>query len=323
MKKLVSLLFVMLLAVGVMIGCSNSTTKESASNSKETKQATTQAFPVTITDASGKKVTIKEKPKRIVSVIPSDTEIAFALGLGKKIVGVSDYDNYPAETKSIEKIGGLEMNIEKITSLQPDLVLAHASNITQGGSAIDQLRKMGIPVLVVNDAKNFDGVYDSINMIGKATGTSEKATAIVEDMQAKFKDIQEKAKTLTADQRKKVLIEVQSTPDIYVAGKNTFMDQMLQIINAENVAGKLDSWAKVDAEAMVAANPDIIITTSGDYDKDVVNKVLKRSGWEDVSAIKNKQVYDVNSDLVNRPGPRLVEGVEELGKAIYPSIFDK
>src|SRR3954451_22905862 len=131
MKKLVSLLFVMLLAVGVMIGCSNSTTKESASNSKETKQATTQAFPVTITDGSGKKVTIKEKPKRIISVIPSNTEIAFALGLGNKIVGVSDYDTYPKETKDIAKIGGLEMNTEKVASLKPDLVLAHSSNDTE------------------------------------------------------------------------------------------------------------------------------------------------------------------------------------------------
>ncbi len=133
MRKIVSLLFVMLLAVGVMIGCSNTTKEESASNTKETKQATTQAFPVTITDGSGEKITIEEEPKKIVSVIPSNTEIAFALGLGDKIVGVSDYDNYPEETKEIEKIGGLEMNTEKIISLKPDLVLAHASNIREGG----------------------------------------------------------------------------------------------------------------------------------------------------------------------------------------------
>ena len=151
MKKVVSLLFVMLLAVGVMIGCSNTTKEESASNSKETKQATTQAFPVTITDGSGEKVTIKEEPKRIVSVIPSNTEIAFALGLGDKIVGVSDYDTYPKETKDIEKIGGLDINTEKVVSLKPDLVLAHSSNMASNGG-IEQLKKMGLTVLVVNDA---------------------------------------------------------------------------------------------------------------------------------------------------------------------------
>ena len=323
MKRIVSLLFVMLLAVGVMIGCSNTTKEESASNTKETKQATTQAFPVTITDGSGEKVTIEEEPKKIVSVIPSNTEIAFALGLGDKIVGVSDYDNYPAETKDIEKIGGLEMNTEKIISLKPDLVLAHASNIREGGSAIDQLKEMGITVLVVNETKNFDEVYDSIEMIGKATGENETATKIVEDMQAKLKDIQEKAKAIKDEDRKKVFIEVQPAPEIYTAGKNTFMDQMLQIIHAENVAGELDGWVKVDEESMVAANPDVIITTYGFYVEDAANQVLKRSGWEDVTAIKNKQVHDVPSDLVDRTGPRLIEGVEEVAKAVYPDIFNK
>ena len=322
MKKIVSLLFVMLLAVGVMIGCSNETKEESASNSKETKQATTQAFPVTLTDGSGEEVTIKEEPKRIVSVIPSNTEIAFAVGLGDRIVGVSDYDTYPAETKDIEKIGGLDINTEKVVSLKPDLVLAHSSNMANNGG-VEQLKEMGLTVLVVNDAKNFDKVYESIEMIGKATGESENAAAVVTDMQAKLKDVKEKAKAVTADERKNVFIEVSPLPEIYSPGKNTFMDEMLQIINADNVAGDLEGWAKMDEESIVAANPDVIITTHGYRTKDANSEVLKRNGWEEVNAIKNKQVFSVNSDLIDHPGPRLVEGVEELGKAIYPDIFDK
>lgn len=322
MKKLVSLLFLMLLSVGVMIGCSNSTKEESASNSKETKQATAQAFPVTITDASGEKVTIKEEPKRIVSVIPSNTETAFALGLGDKMVGVSDYDTYPKETKDIEKVGGLDINAEKVVALKPDLVLAHATKMSSKGG-VEQLRKMGLTVLVVNDAKNFAKVYDSIKMVGQATGKNEAASKMVADMQGKVKDIQEKAKAVTADERKKVLIEVSPLPAIYSPGKNTFMDEMLQIINADNVAGELDGWKVMDEESIIAANPDVIITTHGYRTKDANKEVLKRSGWEDITAIKNKQVFSVNSDLLDHPGPRLVEGVEELGKAIYPDIFGK
>lgn len=321
MKKIISLLFVMLFAVGAMVGCSNSTTE---SNSKDTKQATTQTFPVTIKDASGDKVTIKAEPKKIVSLMPSNTETAFALGLGDKIVGVTQNDNYPKETKDIPKVGDMKVNVEKVIALKPDLVLAHTMNMSLNGSdSIKQLKQAGITVLVVNDAESFKQTYDSIEMIGKATGKTEAAVTLVNDMKAKIKDIQEKAKSVKADERKKVLIEVQSTPDIYVAGKHTFMDEMLQIINADNVAGKLESWAKVDGEAMVAANPDIIITTSGQYNKDVKNLVLKRSGWEDVSAIKNKQVYDVDSDTLTRSGPRLVKGVEELAKAVYPNVFNK
>ncbi|RID87463.1 ABC transporter substrate-binding protein [Peribacillus asahii] len=319
MKKVVSLLFVLLLSVGVMVGCSNSTKEDSASNSKEPKQAASQ-FPVTITDGSGEKVTIKEEPKKIVSVIPSNTEIAFALGLGDQIVGVSDYDTYPEETKDIEKIGGLEMNIEKVVSLKPDLVLAHSSNNVEGG--VKQLKEMGITVLVVNDAQNFKQVYHSIEMIGTATGKTEAATVIVEDMQTKLKDVKEKVKVVTADERKKVLIEVSPPPEIYSPGKNTFMDEMLQIIQADNIAGQLEGWAKMDEEAVVTANPDVIVTTHGYRTKDPISEVLKRNAWGDITAIKNKQVYNINSDLVDHPGPRLVEGVEELGKAIYPEIFN-
>lgn len=320
MKKIVYLLCMMLLTVGVMIGCSDASKEESASTVKETKPVTS-AFPVTLTDGSGEKVTIVEKPKRIVSVIPSNTEIAFALGLGEQIVGVSDYDTYPAETKDIKKIGGLEINMEKVVSLKPDLVLAHASSMSNGG--VEQLKKLGLTVLVVNDAKNFAKVYESIEMIGKATGTSEAATAVVTDMKTKLKAVQEQAKAITAEQRQKVLIEVSPAPEIYSPGKNTFMDEMLQTIQADNVAGKLEGWVKIDEEAMVAANPDVIITTHGYRTKDANSQVLARDGWEGVTAIKKKQVYSVNSDLLDHPGPRLVEGVEELAKAIYPNIFAK
>ncbi|MEW8987130.1 MAG: ABC transporter substrate-binding protein, partial [Bacillus sp. (in: firmicutes)] len=109
---------------------------------------------------------------------------------------------------------------------------------------------------------------------------------------------------------------------IYTPGKNTFMDIMLQEINAENAAGDLDGWASIDQESIVERNPDVIITTYGYYSEDPVGQVTSREGWADVTAVKNKQVVDVHSDLVTRPGPRLVEGVEELAKAVYPEVFN-
>ena len=151
-------------------------------------------FLLRLTDGSGEEVTIKEEPKRIVSVIPSNTEIAFAVGLGDRIVGVSDYDTYPEETKDIEKIGGLDINTEKVVSLKPDLVLAHCSNMANNGG-IEQLKEMGLTVLVVNDAQNFNQVYDSIEMIGKATGESENAAAVVADMQAKLEGCSRKSES--------------------------------------------------------------------------------------------------------------------------------
>ena len=156
-------------------------------------------------------------------------------------------------------------------------------------------------------------------MIGKATGATKEADNLTKDMQAKLAEIKDKAAKIT--EKKKVLVEVSGAPDIFTTGKNTFMDDMISIINAENIANDQEGWIKIDEEAMITRNPDVIITTYGFYDDKAVEKVLSRVGWENVNAIKNKQVIDVDSDRVTRSGPRIVEGVEELAKAVYPEVF--
>ncbi|MCZ0754552.1 ABC transporter substrate-binding protein [Anoxybacillus sp. J5B_2022] len=312
-----ALLVVFVLTLGLIAACGNDTSKQTSESNA--KQETKAVFPVTVKDGLGEDVTIKAEPKKIVSLIPSNTEIAYALGLGDKIVGVSDFDNYPEDVKNKEKIGGMEFNVEKIISLKPDLVLAHASSAHNSKDGLKQLKDAGITVLVVNDAKSFDDVYHSIELIGKATGTTEKANEIVDHMKTKLEEIKEKAKNVK--QPVKVWVEVSPAPEIYTAGKGTFIDDMLQAIQAKNVAGDQEGWPMFTEEKAVALNPDVIITTYGYYVKDAVNQVLARPAWKDVPAIKNKRVYDVNSDLVSRPGPRLVEGVEELAKVIYPDVF--
>lgn len=317
MKKLSTLLFLLMLTIGVLAACGEQKEQvkdQSNGNSSKTEET---AFPVTIKDALDNDITIKEKPEKIVSLIPSNTEIAFALGLGDEIVGVSNFDNYPKEVSTKEKIGDLNVNIEKVISLQPNLVLAHAS--TDLGEGLQQLKDSGITVLVVNDAQTFDQVFDSIAMIGKATGATKEADDLIKDMQTKLAEIKDKAAKIS--EKKKVLVEVSGAPDIFTTGKNTFMDDMISIINAENIANDQEGWIKIDEEAMITRNPDVIITTYGFYDDKAVENVLSRVGWENVNAIKNKQVIDVDSDRVTRSGPRIVEGVEELAKAVYPEVF--
>ncbi|ULT58779.1 ABC transporter substrate-binding protein [Neobacillus drentensis] len=318
MKKVYSLLLVVLLTIGVLAGCAGTTKPNEEGNQAKTEN-TTAAFPVTIKDALGNKVVMKQKPEKIVSLMPSNTEIAYALGLGKEIVGVSDYDNYPKDTLKKEKIGGQQFNTEKIIGLKPNLVLAHASSASIAKDALQQLRDAGIPVLVVANAQNFEQVYNSIEMIGKATGESKKADEVVKGMKDQLAAI--KAKAASIKEKKKVYMEVAPAPDIYTTGKNTFMDEMLTTIQADNVANNQQGWIKVDQEAIIQKNPDVILTTYGYYVKNAVQQVLSRKGWENVDAVKNKQVIDINSDLVDRPGPRVVEGVEELAKAIYPDVF--
>nr|WGD98725.1 ABC transporter substrate-binding protein [Bacillus safensis] len=315
MKKLTAIWLSLLLVMGVLAGCAGAETDHKAKGSQN-KETTTAAFPVSIKDAAGKTVEIKEQPKRIVSLIPSNTEVAYALGLGDKMVGRSDFDNYPKEVEKVEKIGGLEFNVEKVISLKPDLVLAHAS---QMGSkdGFKQLEDAGIQVLTVNDATSFKDVYKSINMIGEATGVKEASTKLVDEMKTKLNDINKQAEAISKDKQKTVFVEVSGAPEIYTTGKNTFMDEMLSVIHAKNAAGDQTGWVQMTEESIIKRNPDVIVTIDGSSLADL----KKRDGWNAMKAVKEKQVFQLNTDLASRPGPRLVEGVEALAKSVYPDTF--
>ncbi|RNF40057.1 ABC transporter substrate-binding protein [Planococcus salinus] len=293
-------------------------TESPAEQPAETEEA---EFPVTLTDAVGEEVVIEEEPEAIVSMVPSNTEIAYELGLGEKMVGLSDFDNYPPETEDVEKIGGQEFNVEQIISLQPDLVLAHESGLGVGEAGYQQLRDAGLTVYVVREAGNFDEVYDTMTVIGQATGTVEEAEAIVSEMQQEVADIEERAAEV--EEPKTVFIEVSGDPEIFTAGSGTFMDEMLTIINAENAAAEIEGWASVDPEAIVEWNPDVILTTYGFYVPEAVDQVMARSGFGEVTAVQQEAVHNVNSDLIDRTGPRLTEGLREVAKAVYPEVFSE
>ncbi|MDM5299434.1 ABC transporter substrate-binding protein [Bacillus pumilus] len=314
MKKFTTIWLSLLLVMGVLAGCAAETDhKATGSPNKETATA---AFPVSIQDAAGKTVEIKEEPKRIVSLIPSNTEIAYALGLGDSIVGRSDSDHYPKEVEKVEKIGGVEFNVEKIISLKPDLVLAHGSQMG-AKEGFNQLEEAGIQVLTVNEATSFKDVYKSINMIGEAAGVKEKSTKLVKEMKSKLNDLKKKAEVISEDKQKTVFVEVSGAPEIYTTGKGTFMDEMLSVIHAKNAAGDQTGWVQMTEESIIKLNPDVIVT----IDDASLADLKKRDGWNAIKAVKEKQVFQLNTDLASRPGPRLVEGVEALAKSIYPDTF--
>lgn len=322
MKKIHLLWMLAILIIGILAGCGASDGKEESgetANDESEQTGENTDFPITVTDANGDEVTIEEEPKNIVSVMPNATEIAFALGIGDHIVGVTENDDYPEEVEDIDKVGDMELNVEKIISLDPQLVLAHQTNEDK---ALEQIEEADIPVLVVRDDNSFDEVYDTISLIGEVAGVSEKATEVVDDMKEDLDDLEEKADTIEADDEKSVYTEIAPSPEIYTAGEGTFMDEMLSVIHAENAAADQDGWAEVNEEAAIASNPDVIITTYGSFVDDPVEEVTERDGWDDITAVEKEAVFDVDEDLVSRPGPRLVEGAEELGEAIYPDVFD-
>jgi len=321
MKGFKKLLFSLIsLLVVLVVGCSSFHVGK-ASNGKTTKTTQQAAFPVTVTDATNSKITIKKEPKRIVSLMPSNTEILFALNKGKDVVGVTDYDNYPTSVSKIAKVSGKNMsfNVEKIISLHPDLVLAHQSSLSTAGDAFKQLKDAGITVYVVKDAESFDSVYGTILDIGKVTGKVKEANSVINKMKTDLKKIQDKV--AKSKVHPSVYVEVSGPPQIYTPGNGTFINEMLNKIGAKNIASNQKGWIQYSEEAVIKANPDVIITTYGYYEKNLPQKILARQNWGTIKAVQNKRVYDVNSDTTSRPGPRLVEGVQELAKAIYPELY--
>ncbi|QMT16939.1 ABC transporter substrate-binding protein [Planococcus maritimus] len=278
-------------------------------------------FPVTLVDAMGDEVVIEEEPESFVSMIPSNTEIAYELGLGEKMVGVSDFDNYPEEVADLEKIGGQEFNVEKIISLQPDMVLAHESGLGMGTDGYQQLRDAGLNVFVVENAETFDEVYETISTIGQVSGAVEAANGLIEEMEVQVAEIEELAANV--EESKSVFVEIGSEPELYTAGTGTFIHEMLTMIQAENVAGGEEGWISMDPEAVVAANPEIIITTEGGYIENAAELIKERSGYAAVTAVQEDAIYELNPDTVTRPGPRLTEGLMTLAEVIYPETFSE
>jgi len=320
MKKFWKIGLSAFLAVGLLAACNTKETtndKPSSAEQQETAKVDQAIFPMTITDAIGKDITLEAPPEKIVSLIPSNTEILFGLGLNDEIVGVSDNDDYPAEATKRDKVGGIDFNIEQIIALTPDIVFAHASGMGNLKGAIEQLEAAGVKVFVVADAKNFNETYTTIEQLGRATGKLEEAKKIVANMKAKVEEIETKLKGV---EPKKVFVESSDEPQIYTAGRGTFMNEMLEMIHAENVAADVNDWYPIEAEQIIAKNPDVIVVAYN-YVPNILTKIPQRPGFETITAVKNKAIVQVDESTTSRQGPRLADGFEEIAKAVYPEAF--
>ncbi len=309
----------MLLATGLLAACGQDDNNEPQTQGEqqtEVQQETDElaaAFPATVTDALGREVTLERAPEKIISLTPSNTEILFALNLENEVVGVNDIDDYPPAVAEKERVGSMEYNVEKIVSLQPDIVFAHESSMFAVEPALEQLEAAGVTVFVVKNAATFEETYMTMEQIGTLTGKVEEAEKMVESIKTKLADIQAKVE---GQEEKSAFVVVGMTPDIYAVGQNTFMDEMLKAINIKNVV-EADEWPMYSPEDFVASNPSTIIVT---YAEDV-DAVLNNPAFAEMDAVKNGAVYTVDGSMTSRQGPRIADGVESIAKAMYPEIF--
>lgn len=269
----------------------------------------------TVTDVTGRTLKVPEKLERVVALSAADCEIVYALGGGDRMVGRGEYCNYPEEALSVDSVqSGSETNIEQILALDPQVVFM--SKMDQSEEQVAALEKAGIAVCM-NDVTDIEGVYASIRVIGEVLGHEDKAEEVVARMQTTFAELQEKVK---GKEGASVYFEVSPLEyGLWTAGSNTFMNEIAEMLGLTNIFADVTGWAEVSEEQVIERNPDYIVTVTMYYGDGPTpeEEVLSRAGWQDITAVKNGNVYNANSDQISRPGPRLAEAAQMLYDFVY------
>ncbi len=301
MRLVIGVFIILSLLITMSVGCSQ------------------PSLPATFVDDMGRGVTIEEIPERIVSHVPGITEILFALGLGERVVGVSEYCDYPEEAKSKPKVGGFwNPSMEGIVALDPDLVFTMGSV----EYVMTQLDSLEIPCIALQP-KDMNGVLKNIELVGKVTGKEREAKKLIEDMQDSISHVL----ALVEDApRPKVFYIIEAT-DLtlpWTAGPGSFIDTLITMAGGENIAAEAPgAWVQFSIEQVVSSDPAIILLPTKHGTAFTPPEALEEHPvWQGITAVKQGRIFTIEDDLVSRYGPRIVQGLEEMAKIIHPELFE-
>jgi iron complex transport system substrate-binding protein len=279
-------------------------------------------YPLSLIDDDGRAVVVATEPRRILSAAPSTTELAFAVGIGDRVVGVTDFCDYPEAAQSAPKIGGFKPNLEAIIAAQPDLVLA-----VRGFPAdiIATLETLMVPVVILNPS-DFAGVLANVETVGKIGNTPDAASSLAASLRQRWDAVENKA--TGAIGRPRVLFEIDASDpgSIMAAGPGTYIDAMLKVVGAENAVASVAAgmqYPSVSDETVLGLAPELVILGDAPYGQSV-EALAARPGWEAVPAVRDGRVVALSQrevDVTSRPGPRIVDGLEAVARVVRPEIF--
>ncbi len=277
--------------------------------------------PGAVSDDWGREIKLDKIPQRIVSHVPGITEMLFALGLDDKIVGVSDYCDYPEAAKAKPKVGGYYTpNIESVVAMNPDLVL------TDGyvPELMSKLEGLGIPFIVI-DPKDIDGVLRDIELLGNITDTQQRAAEINTDFEQRVDAVLFKVAPLSYIPKVFYVFDATEPTKPWTAGPGSFVDSLISMAGGWNIAAQAqEPWIQFNIEKLVDSDPEIILLDSIMGTAVISQEELEGlPGWQDLTAVKENRIYIINGDLVNRAGPRMVQGLEDIAKALHPGLFEQ
>lgn len=268
----------------------------------------------TLTDMAGRELVLDAPLSRAIALNPADCEILYALGAQDVLAGRGEYCNYPEDVLSLPSVNsGAQTNIEQILALEPEVIIM--SKMAQTVEQVEALEKAGVRV-VISDAQSLEGVYEAIALLGELTGREEAAEALAQEMRSGFDAIRQQAQTI----EKTVYFEVSPLEwGLWTSGKDTFLDELAQIVGLTNAFSDVTGWAEISQEQVLERDPDYIVTTAAYYGEGElpVDEIASREGWQDLRAVKNGAIYNADADMTSRPGPRLLDAAQALADFVH------
>ncbi|NHI73590.1 ABC transporter substrate-binding protein [Lactococcus formosensis subsp. formosensis] len=309
MKKKILTITALLFIVVSLSSCAN--------NNHETQEV--NQSKVEITTPQGEKIKVPNSIQRVVSLSPAVTQIINDLGQKDKLIAVDTQSpKYVSGLEKVQQTDLMNLDFEKIMALKPELLFVSDLTMFQSEDKIKKLQDKGTAVVVLPTEKNFKEIESNICLVATALNQKEKGEQLAGQMEKDITAFREQATRIR--QKKRVLFEIAASPEIYSMGKDTYVNEMIETIGAENVMAKETGAIKVSEEAAIMSNPDVILTNV-EYVPDPIHDILKMKGWEEVKAVKNKAVYSIDNERSSLPNQHIVQAMREMAKAVYPDEF--
>jgi iron complex transport system substrate-binding protein len=272
----------------------------------------------TFKDEVGREVIVPFPPRKMVSLAPNVTEILFSLGLDQEIVGVSIHCDFPEKVRSKVRVGSyINLDFEKIVSLKPDLIIATGAGNTR--DMVERLERLGFPTYVIFP-KNVEDVIRSVGHLGQLVGREKEGVEIIQEMKRRRKRVVELTQGFP---RPRVFLQIGEAP-IVTVGKNSFADDLIRLAGGKNVAGnEKERYPRFGMEEILKRSPEVILISSMNPKGNYLKVLQEWSRWKTIPAVKNGRIHLLDSDLVDRPSPRIIEGLEEMARILHPERFKR
>ena len=302
-RRIISLMATFVMAMMIFVGCSSK--------------------PTTMQDREGNEFNVPTQVNTIISTAPSNTEVLVALGLADKLVAVDKYSaDVEGISEDIPKIDFRNPDAEAIIALNPDIVIASGHNKAGDEDPFALIKEAGIPVAYIPSSYSIDGIYGDIEFIASLTGTEKEGTELVNSMKKEVEAIKAIGDTIT--DKKNVYFEIGSGSGLYTFGNETFLNELIETVGATNIFANENSWITVTPEAVIDANPDVILANTpgtNEAGKTAVEDIMSREGWDTINAVKDGDVDQIDKNSSSRPSQNVIKALKEIAKAIYPNEY--